>query len=203
VRILLKSRIQLCVFGFTDASVAKLIELIKVRQLDFELQSRPTSVSPRRVKTTASVTVRKNPSTSARKLGTQPSGALGTITSGPRTGSGYTWWQVNFDTSADGWVIQNYLTASTLAVASSQTNAQLTSANTVPITHTLARGWTGPEVSTLQTMLQKLDHFTAEITGYFGSLTEASVKDFQKQNNLAAVGVVGPKTRGLLAQMSR
>jgi hypothetical protein len=35
------------VFGCTDTSAAKLIELIKVRQLDFELQSRAASVAPR------------------------------------------------------------------------------------------------------------------------------------------------------------
>jgi hypothetical protein len=37
----------MCVFGRTDASAAKLIELIKVRQLDFELQSRAASMAPR------------------------------------------------------------------------------------------------------------------------------------------------------------
>jgi hypothetical protein len=37
----------MCVFGCPDASVAKLIELIKVRQLDFELQSRAAPVAPR------------------------------------------------------------------------------------------------------------------------------------------------------------
>src|SRR6266700_4216047 len=37
----------MCAFGCTDASVAKLIELIKVRQLDFELQSRAAPVATR------------------------------------------------------------------------------------------------------------------------------------------------------------
>jgi hypothetical protein len=68
------------------------------------------------------------------------------------------------------------------------------------ITHTLAKGWTGPEVSTLQRLLAKLDHFTAQFTGYFGPLTEQSVKSFQSENGLAAVGIVGPKTRALLNQ---
>jgi hypothetical protein len=35
----------ICVFGYTGASVAKPIELIKVRQLDFELQSWAASVA--------------------------------------------------------------------------------------------------------------------------------------------------------------
>jgi len=55
----------------------------------------------------------------------------------------------------------------------------------------------------LQTILTKVDHFTAEITGYFGTLTEQSVMDFQRANNLAAVGVVGPQTRALLNQMGQ
>ena len=42
--------------------------------------------------------------------------------SGPQTGSGYTWWQVNFDSGADGY----YLTSATLAAASIDTQLMLT-----------------------------------------------------------------------------
>ena len=73
--------------------------------------------------------------------------------------------------------------------------------NTTPFTHTLARGWTGEEVTTLQATLTTLGFYTGEVTGYFGSLTEAAVKSLQAQNNLAAVGVVGPQTRGLLERL--
>jgi chitodextrinase len=64
-----------------------------------------------RVKTTATVNVRQNASTKGRILGTQPLGVAGTVTKGPQQGSGYTWWYVNFDSGADGWVAGNYLTA--------------------------------------------------------------------------------------------
>ena len=75
-----------------------------------------------------------------------------------------------------------------------------TSAN-APFTHTLAKGWTGEEVTTLQASLAKLGFYTGEVTGYFGSLTEAAVKSLQAQNNIAAVGIVGPQTRSLLQRL--
>jgi hypothetical protein len=48
---------------------------------------------------------------------------------GPQTGSGYTWWQINFDSGVDGWVVQDYLTKVTLAGATtvSTTNTTLIS----------------------------------------------------------------------------
>ena len=70
-----------------------------------------------------------------------------------------------------------------------------------PFTHTLARGWTGEEVSTLQASLAKLGYYAGEITGYFGPQTEEAVKTLQLQNNLAAVGILGPQTRSLLQRL--
>ena len=70
-----------------------------------------------------------------------------------------------------------------------------------PFTHTLARTWTGPEVSALQATLAKLGFYTGEITGYFGTQTEEAVKSLQAQNNIATVGIVGPQTRSLLQRL--
>ena len=56
-----------------------------------------------------SVRVRSTPSTSGTSLGTQTSGKLGTVVGGPVTANGYIWWNVNYDTGADGWSIQNRL----------------------------------------------------------------------------------------------
>ncbi|MFA6339186.1 MAG: hypothetical protein WCW87_03990, partial [Candidatus Paceibacterota bacterium] len=86
-----------------------------------------------RVQTTTSVTVRKSASSSSTRLGTQKSGAKGYIKGGPSTGSGYKWWNVNFDSGADGWVVENYLaksialisTKSDLAVIDTQTSISL------------------------------------------------------------------------------
>ena len=62
-----------------------------------------------RIKANVSLTVRSKPSTSSssRIRGTQPTGALGRIIGGPQIGSGYTWWRVDFNSGADGWVVQS------------------------------------------------------------------------------------------------
>jgi peptidoglycan hydrolase-like protein with peptidoglycan-binding domain len=70
-------------------------------------------------------------------------------------------------------------------------------------TQTLALGSSGPEVSFLQNLLGKFGYFTGAATGYFGTLTEQAVRSFQGANQLAAVGSVGPLTRGLLNAIGR
>jgi hypothetical protein len=61
------------------------------------------------VQTTASFNVRNKPNLSAKTLCTQPAGSSGTITQGPNTGGGYTWWYVSYNTRCSGWTVQNYL----------------------------------------------------------------------------------------------
>ncbi|MDO8517806.1 MAG: S8 family serine peptidase [bacterium] len=89
--------------------------------------------------------------------------------------------------------------------ASSPMNTQtftITSTSSMlPITHTLAVGWTGPEVSSLQTILKTLGFFSDTVTGYFGSITQKAVTQLQAANNVAAVGIVGPQTRSLLQKL--
>jgi hypothetical protein len=60
-------------------------------------------------------------------------------------------------------------------------------------TQYLKLGSTGNEVK----MLQKVLNVTPQ-SGYFGKLTEAAVKAFQKQNGLPQTGTVGPLTRAKL-----
>ncbi|HEV2210257.1 MAG TPA: hypothetical protein VG167_15880, partial [Verrucomicrobiae bacterium] len=62
-----------------------------------------------RVQVTASLNVRSVPSTSGTLLGTQPVGALGTVTGGPTNANGFNWWNINYDTGVDGWSAENYL----------------------------------------------------------------------------------------------
>ena len=54
--------------------------------------------------------VRATPSTSGTLLATQPDGTLGTVIGGPTTADGYNWWNINYDTGADGWSVEDYLT---------------------------------------------------------------------------------------------
>ena len=46
----------------------------------------------------------------------------------------------------------------------------------------------------IQEVLKKLGYYEGELTGHFGSITEEAVKNIQRENNLAADGVVGVKT---------
>lgn len=63
---------------------------------------------------------------------------------------------------------------------------------------TLDLGSRGAAVTELQKLLATLGHFSAEPTGYFGSITHASVVAFQKEQGIDPVGTVGPKTRAAL-----
>ncbi len=63
----------------------------------------------------------------------------------------------------------------------------------------LKKGSRGSEVVTAQTTLKELGYYTySKATGYYGDITRASVKKFQKANGLAADGIIGDKTWALL-----
>ena len=53
--------------------------------------------------------VRSAASTAGTLLGTQANGILGTVTAGPTAQGGYNWWNVNYDSGADGWSVEDYL----------------------------------------------------------------------------------------------
>jgi parallel beta-helix repeat protein len=61
------------------------------------------------ITTTSGLNVRSSASLTASILGTQATGATGSIIGGPVNAGGYWWWQVNYDTGADGWSVENYL----------------------------------------------------------------------------------------------
>ena len=64
----------------------------------------------------------------------------------------------------------------------------------------LKKGSKGTEVTTLQAKLKGLGFYTySKNTGYYGTLTELAVKKLQKANGLAPDGVLGTKTRKILA----
>lgn len=59
---------------------------------------------------------------------------------------------------------------------------------------TLYRNMRGTEVTNLQKDLARLGYFNYSTTGYFGSLTQQSVKKYQADNYLVADGIVGHAT---------
>ncbi|MDD5318710.1 MAG: peptidoglycan-binding protein [Candidatus Pacebacteria bacterium] len=72
------------------------------------------------------------------------------------------------------------------------------------LTRQLDVGSTGNDVSSLQTFLAEDVSLYPQglVTGYFGSLTQRAVSNFQSRNNIPAVGRVGPITLvALNAQM--
>ncbi|MDO8490246.1 MAG: peptidoglycan-binding protein [bacterium] len=72
------------------------------------------------------------------------------------------------------------------------------------ITKTLKFGMADEEVKKLQEFLSTMPDIYPEglVTGYFGSLTEKAVKKWQEKNEIESVGIVGPKTRAKLAEVT-
>lgn len=66
------------------------------------------------------------------------------------------------------------------------------------IERTVAQGETGEQVTLVQSALKKAGLFNEEITGYFGNITRAAVKAFQREHALENIGAVGPRTATLL-----
>ena len=62
----------------------------------------------------------------------------------------------------------------------------------------LSYGSRGEDVKKVQQKLKNWGYYKGEVDGVFGSATLAAVKYFQKQNGLAADGIVGPKTAAAL-----
>lgn len=59
-------------------------------------------------------------------------------------------------------------------------------------------GSQGDKVSAIQQKLTELGYYNAEVTGYFGEVTEQAVKDFQTVNGLEATGILDKDTYELL-----
>ena len=61
-------------------------------------------------------------------------------------------------------------------------------------------GMRGQAVSRLQTALKQQGFFYANVTGYYGKITENSVIAFQKANGLRIDGIAGPQTQNAFIQ---
>jgi peptidoglycan hydrolase-like protein with peptidoglycan-binding domain len=92
-------------------------------------------------------------------------------------------------------------------VATSQTSTQTVAAQTscmqVTLTRPMDPGISGSDVSQLQQFLVAQKYLHTAPTGYFGALTTAAVKAFQKDNGIEMLGGgVGPLTRAKIAALS-
>ncbi len=75
-----------------------------------------------------------------------------------------------------------------------------TGGSSAPASETLMPNDTGAQVSELQRRLITLGYFDGPATGFFGSLTQAAVINFQQANGIAADGIVGRGTAEALRQ---
>lgn len=98
-------------------------------------------------------------------------------------------------------------TSATVAPASFTGTPQANTTSTSPstsatkkylFTTTLTVGSKGTAVTELQKRLTMLGFFSGPTSNYFGALTAASVRKFQKAQGLAPVGFTGPATRAAL-----
>jgi peptidoglycan hydrolase-like protein with peptidoglycan-binding domain len=62
----------------------------------------------------------------------------------------------------------------------------------------LRRGDSAATVSAVQRKLRELGYFTANLTGYYGPITERAVRDFQVDNGIRPTGEIEPTTWSLL-----
>ncbi len=62
----------------------------------------------------------------------------------------------------------------------------------------LKSGSTGSQVTAVQQKLQSLGYYTYTVDGIYGSRTTTAVRSFQRDNGLAADGIVGSKTAAAL-----
>ena len=83
----------------------------------------------------------------------------------------------------------------------SKPNNTSTSNNTKTSSTILRIGSTGQAVTQLQNDLKRLGFFAGNATGYYGTVTEKAVRDFQKQYGLAVDGIAGPATLGKIAEI--
>jgi hypothetical protein len=161
------------------------------------------------IKTTSKLNVRAAPSTTAKVLSIQPTGATGRVVSAtPITANGYTWYQVKYNNGTTGWNVSNNIVKNT----SSTTTPASTSSTIVKypgytsISKSLSLNMQGEDVKTLQAILKKLGYYTGDIGGFFGAKTEKALQDFQKAKGIISsgtpangFGVTGPKTRAALS----
>ena len=87
------------------------------------------------------------------------------------------------------------------AVLAEETEPVPESQTEVPITapqRTLVKGMNGPDVLGAQIRLSQYGYYTGPLDSSFGSVMLTAVKQFQRRNELAVDGKIGPKTLAVL-----
>lgn len=69
-------------------------------------------------------------------------------------------------------------------------------------TRTLRKGYTGSDVTSVQTRLKELGYYTISVDGVYGTGSIAAVKSFQQKNGLTADGLAGSRTFTVLFSSS-
>src|SRR3989338_5048557 len=142
-------------------------------------------------------------------------GYAGTISNnmGPLTIAALTRWQIYKGIISSNTTPGAGTTGPKTRAALACTKAAVTlpsspSPTTGSITRDLSIGSRGTDVSALQTFLIAQGFLSATATGYFGSLTEAAVRQYQAAQNIVSsgtpattgYGAVGPRTRAAIVQ---
>ena len=78
-----------------------------------------------RVQCTQDLNVHATAGTSGSLVTTEASGSRGTVTLGPQSGSGYTWWYISWSDGDIGWSVQDYLQLITPVSVTTQPTNQI------------------------------------------------------------------------------
>ena len=99
--------------------------------------------------------------------------------------------------------LQEQITALQTQIVELKSQLVVTQAE-LKFTKALRRGASGDDVRELQEFLKQYPEIYPEglVTGFFGALTESAVKRFQEKFNIETEGIVGPKTRTKLNELT-
>jgi hypothetical protein len=92
----------------------------------------------------------------------------------------------------------SYIAPTTIPVYTQTTTTPSPSLPTYVFSVYLKPGSQGADVTELQRVLIKDGYLSASATGYYGSLTEVAVEQYQAAHGIDQLGVVGPSTRAAL-----
>jgi hypothetical protein len=106
--------------GPTDAYLARTVPTLTKLKLPQQSAASSAFAINNRVQSTANLNVRSTFSTSGTLITTETTGSLGTVTGGPQTGSGLTWYSVKWDNGFSGWSDAEFLTAEVVPTMSLQ-----------------------------------------------------------------------------------